>query len=78
MKTNRRLYIDETGTKLVTEDTPEDCHELFKIHGEEVVPAEMEKWKGQIEKYIQGYKKKKPEKKLKPDSNKMAKPESDK
>lgn len=73
MKTNRRIYIDHTGKKLVTEDSPEECEKLFKVHGQEVTQAEMDQWKGQIEKYIQGY-----VKKTKPKYNKMSKPESDK
>jgi hypothetical protein len=79
MRTNRRLYIDTTGNRIVTEDTPEDCDRLFKIFGEEVTQAEFDKWKGQIEKYIQGYQKpKKKTKKSKPGNDKKLEPESDK
>lgn len=87
MRTNRRLYINNDGDKIVTGDTPEECAFLFKSYGGEVTPAELEKWKGQIEKFIDGMEpKKKPakksepkeDKKKTPKENKMETPEEDK
>lgn len=51
VRVDRRLYLDSDG-KIVTLDKREDAVVLFKARGGEVTPAELEQFKGQIEKFI--------------------------
>lgn len=50
MKTDRRLYLDETGKKIVT--GPPESAFLFKVKGAEVSKAELDKWGKQLRKYV--------------------------
>jgi hypothetical protein len=60
MKTDRRLYLDESGQRIV--EGPPEAAVLFKVKGAPVSQAELDRWGDKLRKFVPEAKKKQQEK----------------